>query len=334
MRVALIGCGRLGRMHAENLARHEKATLAKVHDLHRPRAQEVAGRHGVPAAQDVAEIFSSPVVDAVLVASSTDTHADLIETAVAFGKPVLCEKPIDLDPARVNLCARRIAGSKVPAQIGFNRRFDPGHRAARQAVLDGEIGELHQVLITSRDPEMPARTCPDDSGRLLRDTTIHDFDLARFMLGEEPEAILAIAGRMIDRGVIGEPDDHDTAMTLLRTASGRQWHINNSRNSVYGYDQRVELLGSRGMVLSDNRKAHGTRRYSATGVEVARRYLYFFVERYQEAYMAEIDAFLESVETGSPPEPGFEDGRQAMRLAEAGYLSIRERRLVRVDEVE
>ena len=333
MRIALLGCGRIGRMHAENLMRHPQAVLTMVYDVHLPSAEAVASSCGVPVAHDSGTVFTSPEVDAVLVASATDTHARFIEEAVAAGKPILCEKPIDLDLARVNACAEKIAGTRVPVQIGFNRRFDPGHQAARQAVMDGEIGELHQVVITSRDPAMPPREYYESAGGLFRDMTIHDFDLARFMLGEEPEEVFAIAGRMIDKPLMDELDDHDTAMILLRTGSGRQCHINNSRTAVYGYDQRVELLGSEGMLVSDNRKPHEARRYSKTGVEAASPYLYFFIERYEEAYLAEIDAFLACVESGSTPEPGFEDGRRALRLAEAAYLSLRDERLVRVGEI-
>ncbi len=333
MRIALIGCGRIGRMHADNLGRHARAELAMVHDVHGPSADEVAARHGVPAVREVGEVFSSSDVDAVLVASTTDTHASYIEMAVAAGKPVLCEKPIDLDLERVDLCARRIAGHRVPVQIGFNRRFDPGHRAAQQAVVRGDIGELHQVLITSRDPGMPPRAYYESAGGLLRDMTIHDFDLARFMLGEEPQEVFAFVGRMIDKPLMDELDDYDTTMILLRTDSGKQCHINNSRTATYGYDQRVELLGSEGMLLSDNRKPHELRAFSATGVESAEPYLDFFIERYEEAFMAEIDAFLASVDAGTTPEPGFEDGRKALRLAEAAYRSVRERRMVRVSEI-
>ena len=334
MRIALLGCGRIGRMHAGNLARHHGVSLAIVHDIHRPSAEDVAASHGVPIARSAEEIFSSPDADAVLVASTTETHVGYIEMAVASGKPVLCEKPIDLDLARVNTCAERIAGTTVPIQIGFNRRFDPGHRAAWAATRNGEIGELHQVVITSRDPEMPPREYYESAGGLLRDMTIHDFDLARYMLDEEPEEVFAVAGRMIDRKLMDELDDFDTVMIILRTASGKQCHINNSRTAVYGYDQRVELLGTEGMLQSGNRKPHEMHRFTGTRVEAGEPYLYFFIERYQEAFMAEIDGFLESIRTGSTPKPGFEDGRQALRLAEAAYISIREKRIARMEEIE
>jgi len=334
MRMAVIGCGRIGRMHAANIRLHPETELTMVFDEHAPSAREVSAENGGAVAASADDVFSSSDVDAVLVASLTATHAEYIERSVAAGKPVLCEKPIDLDLDRVNACAARIAGTRVPVQIGFNRRFDPGHRAARDAAANGEIGMLHQVVITSRDPGMPPRSYYENAGGLLRDMTIHDFDLARFMLGDEPTEVMAVAGRLIDPALMDELDDHDTAMIILRTADGKQCHINNSRTSAYGYDQRVELLGSEGMVTSGNRRPHETRRYSGTAVEAATPYLDFFIERYREAFMAEIDAFARSVRDGAEPEVSFEDGRRALILAEAAYRSIAERRLVAVGEFD
>lgn len=333
IKIALLGCGRIGRMHAANIAAHPKAELALVYDLHTPSAIEVAGEHGVEAAKDPQAIFSRDDVDAVLIATATPTHADYIEMAVAGLKPVLCEKPIDLSLDRVNRCAEAIKGKSVPIQLGFNRRFDPGHRAARDAMRNGEIGQLHQVIITSRDPALPPREYLEAAGGLLRDMTIHDFDLARFMLDDEPTQVFAIAKALIDPALGAELSEVDTAMIIMRTDDGKQCHINNSRTAVYGYDQRVELLGKEGMLLSDNRKAHEMRRYSAERTEMADPYLYFFIERYQEAFMAEISAFVECVENNAAPEVSFDDGRKALILAEAAYRSIAENRFVHVNEV-
>ncbi len=321
-------------MHAANIAAHPQAELAGVYDVHAPSAQEVGASHHVPVAASAAELLESTEVDAVLIATATDTHADYIEQAVAAGKPVLCEKPIDLSLSRVNLCAQRISGSPVPIQLGFNRRFDPGHRAVRDARHAGEIGELHQVIITSRDPELPPRTYLESAGGLLRDMTIHDFDLARFMLGEEPVEVFAIAQALIDPALGAELDEVDSAMIIMRTAAGKQCHINNSRTAVYGYDQRVELLGTTGMLVSGNRKPHAAKRFTAARTEAAQPYLYFFIERYREAFAAEIAAFVECVEQGTEPEVGFEDGRRALILAEAAYRSLSEGRMVGVHEVE
>lgn len=333
VRIAVLGCGRIGRMHAANVAAHPKAALAGVYDVDAAAAADVAAAHGVRAAGSAAELLASAEVDAVLIATATPTHADYIEAAVAAGKAALCEKPIDLDLARVERCRAAIAGTTTPVQLGFNRRFDPGHRAARAAVAAGEIGELHQVVITSRDPEMPPRSYYEVAGGLLRDMTIHDFDLARFMLGDEPVEVVAMAGGMIDPALMGALGDVDTAMILMRTADGKQCRINNSRTAVYGYDQRVELLGTRGMVQSGNRRPHEATRFGPAATGAGEPYLFFFIERYVEAFRAELDAFIACVETGAQPEVGFEDGRRALILAEAAYRSIAERRLVRVDEI-
>lgn len=333
IRIAVLGCGRIGRMHAANIAAHPRAELAAVYDVHAPSAAEVSQAHGVPALESADAVFASDQIDAVLIATATETHADYIEKAVAADKAALCEKPIDLSLDRVNRCAEAIRGATVPIQLGFNRRFDPGHRAARDAMQAGEIGALHQVVITSRDPGMPPRSYYEAAGGLLRDMTIHDFDLARFMLGDEPVEVFATAGRLIDPDLMNELDDYDTAMIVMRTADGKQCHINNSRTAVYGYDQRVELLGTNGMLLSDNRKAHEMRRYSEARVEASEPYLFFFIERYKEAFMAEIGAFVDAIENGTEPEVGFDDGRQALVLAEAAYRSIAEGRVVKVSEI-
>ena len=331
--IALLGCGRIGRMHAGNIAAHPRARLAAVFDLDAAAAAEVGATHGAPVAESAEAMLAMEQVEAVLVASATPTHADCIELAAAAAKPVLCEKPIDLSLARVDACARKIAGSGVAVQIGFNRRFDPGHRAAREAAHSGDIGDLHQVVITSRDPEMPPRAYYEAAGGLMRDMTIHDFDLARHMLGEEPSEVFAIGGRQSDPKMMEELGDHDSAMIAMRTESGKMCSISNSRSAVYGYDQRVELLCSRGMAASGNRRAHEARIFGADAVESAEPYLRFFVERYRESFEAEIGAFVDAIESGTPPEPGFEDGRQALVLAEAAMASMREGRMVNVSEI-
>jgi myo-inositol 2-dehydrogenase/D-chiro-inositol 1-dehydrogenase len=333
IRIAVLGCGRIGRMHAANVAAHPSADLAAVYDVHAPSAQDVAAAHGVTVADNAEDIFASSEVDAVLIASATETHVDYLEQAVAAAKPALCEKPIDLSLERVNRCAETIKGSDLPIQLGFNRRFDPGHRAARDAVRAGGVGDLHQIVITSRDPAPPSPAYLEAAGGLLRDMTIHDFDLSRFMLDEEPVEVFAIANALVNPTLGAERNEVDTAMIVMRTASGKQCHINNSRKAVYGYDQRVEVFGTQGMLLSDNRKPHEVRRFDGERTEIAEPYLFFFIERYHEAYMAEIAAFVDCIEKGTTPEVGFEDGRKALILAEAAYKSIAEQRLVRVNEI-
>ena len=332
--IGLLGCGRIGVMHAANIHAHPKTRLAAVYDIDGPAMNGVAEAHGAAACADPEEMFADAGVDAILIATATDTHADYIERAVAVSKPVLCEKPIDLDLGRVNRCRDRISESSVPVQLGFNRRFDPGHVACRDALLAGEIGELRQLIIISRDPAMPPADYCAASGGVFRDMTIHDFDLARFILGEEPVEVVAVADRLIDPDLMNSIGDHDTAMITMRTESGKQCFINNSRVAVYGYDQRVEILGADGMLQSENRTPHSLIRHTSTMTGAQQPYLNFFIERYQESYMAEIGAFADCVANGTQPEVGFEDGRRALVLAEAAYLSLAEQRVVRVDEVD
>jgi myo-inositol 2-dehydrogenase / D-chiro-inositol 1-dehydrogenase len=332
LNIAVLGCGRIGQMHARNIARHSRARLASVFDIDAAAADRIGLELKVPVAKSIDAILSADSVDAVLIASSTSTHADILERAVAAGKPVLCEKPIDLSLARVNQCAATIRGTKLPIMLGFVRRFDPGHRATRNAVRHGDIGELRQVVITSRDPGMPPVAYTEVSGGIFRDMTIHDFDMARFILGEEPVEVLAQGSRLVDPALMDRLGDYDTVAVLLKTASGKQCLINNSRQAAYGYDQRVEALGSLGLALSDNRKPHETVVHKEQFTGQAAPYLNFFIERYAEAFSAEIDEFVSAVEEGRSPEVGFEDGRLALVLAEAAIKSAAEGRVIRLSQ--
>ena len=244
IRIAVLGCGRIGAMHAANIAAHPRAALAAVFDINRPAAEAVVAATGANVLLSVAEVLAASDVDAVLIATATDTHADILEACVAAGKPVLCEKPIDLSLARVNACAVVIKGAPVAIQLGFVRRFDPGHRAVRQAILAGDIGDLHQVIITSRDPGLAPEAYLKVSGGIFRDMTIHDFDMARFILGEEPVEVSATGSRLVDPALMERLGDYDTVTVVLKTARGKHAIITNSRQAAYGYDQRVEALGT------------------------------------------------------------------------------------------
>lgn len=333
IRIAVLGCGRIGVMHAANIAAHPRATLAGVYDIHVPAADAVAKKTGAEVFSSVEAVLASDKVDAVLIATATDTHADLLEMAVAAGKPVLCEKPIDLSLARVNACASTIAGSAVPIQLGFVRRFDPGHAAVRKAIAQGDIGELHQVVITSRDPGLAPEAYLKVSGGILRDMTIHDLDMARFILGEEVTEVFATGSRLVDPALMAKLGDHDTVTVVLTTASGKQAIITNSRRATYGYDQRVEALGTKGMAISENRRPHEMTLHTADFTDRAEPLLNFFIERYREAFDAEISEFVDAVESGRVPSVGFEDGRLALVLAEAALKSIAEARVVAVKEI-
>jgi myo-inositol 2-dehydrogenase / D-chiro-inositol 1-dehydrogenase len=333
LRIAVLGCGRIGAMHAANIAAHPRASLVAVFDINAAASNAAAAATGARVLGSVADVLADPDVDAVLIATATDTHADILEACVAAGKPVLCEKPIDLSLARVNACAAKIAGSSVPIQLGFVRRFDPGHAAVRRAILAGDIGELHQVTITSRDPGLAPEAYLKVSGGIFRDMTIHDFDMARFILGEEVTEVHAAASRLVDPALMARLGDYDTVVVTMKTATGRQAVITNSRQSVYGYDQRVEALGTKGMAISENRRAHEMSLHKADFTGRAEPLLNFFIERYREAFDAEIDAFVEAVTNGTSPVVGFEDGRQALVLAEAALKSVELGRVVHTSEV-
>ncbi|WP_432635924.1 inositol 2-dehydrogenase [Albidovulum sp.] len=333
IRIAVLGCGRIGAMHAANIAAHPRAALAGVQDIHAPAAAAVSAGTGAPVFPSAEAVFASAEVDAVLIATATDTHADLLEMAVASGKPVLCEKPVDLSLERVNRCAATIAGTTVPVQLGFVRRFDPGHRAVRRAIEAGEIGELHQVVITSRDPGLAPEAYLKVSGGILRDMTIHDLDMARFILNEEVTHVFATGSRLVDPALMERLDDHDTVTVVLTTSGGKQAIITNSRRATYGYDQRVEALGSGGMAISGNRRPHEMTLHSARFTNRAEPLLNFFIERYREAFDAEITEFVDAIEGARAPSVGFEDGRMALVLAEAALKSVAEGRLVAVREI-
>jgi myo-inositol 2-dehydrogenase/D-chiro-inositol 1-dehydrogenase len=329
LRFALFGAGRIGRLHADNVSANPNAKLVCVYDVNEAAATEVARKHGAKVAPTVEAALADPEVDAVLIASSTNTHVDLITRSAKAGKAVLCEKPIDLDLAVVDRCREEIAGCNVPVQIGFNRRYDPSHRGVFSAVKNGEIGKLEQLVITSRDPSPPPASYVAVSGGLFRDMMIHDFDLARFILGEEVVEVTASGSVLVDPE-IGAAGDVDSAMVVMKTASGKLCHINNSRRASYGYDQRVEAFGSEGMVISNNRTATTVERFSATATAVREPLLNFFIDRYGDAYRNQINDFIDAVANGRQPSPGFDDGRRALVLADAALESLKTGRTVQV----
>ncbi len=325
---ALLGAGRIGRMHADNLAANPRARLAFVYDVDDAAARETAGKHGVEVAASV-EAALDGSVDAVLIASATNTHVELITAAARAGKAVFCEKPIDLGIERVNQCLEDIAGCDVPIQIGFNRRYDPSHLALREAVRAGEIGNIEQVIISSRDPEPPPAAYLEVCGGLYRDMMIHDFDLARFVLGEEPVLVSAIGSVLFDQNA-GNLGDVDSAMVLMQTASGKLCHINCSRRAVYGYDQRLEVHGEKGMLLSNNHRPTSLERFGETATASRAPLYYFFIERYAQAYVDELNDFIDAVEQSREPSVTFEDGRRALILADAAVESRQSGRAVEV----
>ena len=330
---ALLGCGRIGNMYAHIVrAFLEQAEITYYFDSNLEASRYLAECYQGSACKDVEEVFANEDIDAVLIASATPSHAIYIERAVATRKAVFCEKPIDLSLKRVELCKQRIKDSPVPIQIGFNRRFDSGHQQARIATRKGNIGEIRQVIITSRDPAPPPQTYIRTSGGIIRDMSIHDLDIARYMLDEEPVNIFAVATRFDDVKFLEEMQDFDTLMFVLTTESGKQCHINNSRVSAYGYDQRIEIFGSKGKLISGNKTPHELLYANQDGV-FKPPYLHFFIERYQESFVAAMRSFMKAVAEKGKTEVDFEDGRKALILAEAAYLSLHQKRVVNVSEV-
>jgi myo-inositol 2-dehydrogenase / D-chiro-inositol 1-dehydrogenase len=328
VRFAVLGCGRIGRMHASNLAHHPDAELVCVYDVQAEAAGITASALDVRQASSVEDVLGDAAVEAVLIATSTDTHVDLIIAAARAGKAVLCEKPIDLDMARVTRCWDEIGSLNPTVMIGFNRRFDPSFAALRRRVQAGEIGRIEQVVITSRDPAPPPLAYIQVSGGLFRDMMIHDFDMARYLVGDIVE-VSAFGGSLVDPS-IGSAGDIDSAMVILRAASGAMVHINNSRRCAYGYDQRLEAFGEKGMLIAGNRRETSVESWSATHTEAADPVLHFFIQRYADAYAAEVAHFVDCVQTGATPLASFRDGLEALRLADAAAESLRSGRTIRI----
>jgi len=316
----VFGAGRIGRLHARNVAAHPRARVKYIVDPVAKAAADLAQRVGARAVADPAAALADPDVDAVVIASSTNTHVDLITASARGGKAVLCEKPIDLDIKRVNRCLADLRKHRVPVAIGFNRRFDPTNRAIQAAIRKGEVGDVEQIIVTSRDPAPPPLDYIKVSGGLFRDMMIHDFDLARCLLGEEPVEVTAKASCRVDPR-ISRAGDVDTAMVILKTRRGALCHINNSRRAVYGYDQRVEVFGSGGMVRSDNLRPTALLASNASMTDARDTLLPFFIERYADSYLHEIDDFIDAVLARRKPSVGAEDGRRALLLAEAAIRS-------------
>jgi len=325
MKFGIIGAGRIGKIHSGNIAERRDCRLSLVADADAAAASALAGATGARAAS-VDDIFGSAEVDAVAICSPTDTHADLIERAARAGKAIFCEKPIDLDAKRIRACLKVVKETDATLMIGFNRRFDPNFASLQKRVAEGAIGELEIVSIISRDPAPPPVSYIARSGGLFRDMMIHDFDMARFLLGEEPVAISAMGSALVDKA-IGEAGDLDTAVVIMETKSGKVAQISNSRRSAYGYDQRVEAHGAKGMIHVANVRETTVELASAQGF-TSDKALNFFLERYKTAYRNELDAFINVVNGGGKPRPSGDDGLNAGLLADAAYESWKTRQRI------
>ncbi len=318
LNVGLLGAGRIAGVHAAAISRHAKSQLVAVSDYIPENAERLAQAYNC-AARTTDEILADPAIDAVLIATSTDTHSDLIEAATSAGKAVLCEKPVDLGLERARHCQSQVAQNGKPVMIGFNRRFDPNFAALKSALDGGEIGKSELLSITSFDPAPPPLAYVKVSGGLFRDMMIHDFDMANFLMGALPKTVMATASCVVDPE-IGKAGDVDTAVVTLTYADGRIAVIKNSRRAVYGYDQRVELLGASGLLQAQNMLENTLVRSSTDGV-ISAKPTYFFLERYMPAYAAEWDAFVSAITSGAQLPVSLDDGVAALAMAEAATQS-------------
>ena len=331
VRIGLLGCGRIGSMHAELLSQRVPDTaLAAVFDVFDGAAASVAEAFGARHASSSAEVIEADDVDAVVICSSTDTHMDLLVEVAEAGKPAFVEKPLSLDLAEVDRGIAAATEAGIAVQVGFNRRFDPAHRHVRDRVAAGDVGDVHLVRISSRDPDPPPISYIEVSGGIFCDMTIHDFDMTRFVTGSDAVEVYATGGVRVDPA-IGEAGDLDTAVIVVTHENGAITTIDNSRRAVYGYDQRLEAFGSGGMASSDNPPS-ATARYWGPQGSHGLPLSYFFVERYTASYLAEWDAFVATVR-GAPSPVSLADGRAPLVMGLAAWRSVREGRPVAISEI-
>jgi myo-inositol 2-dehydrogenase / D-chiro-inositol 1-dehydrogenase len=324
-RFAVLGAGRIGQVHARAIASVDGATLVAIADPIAAAANGVAEKYGCDI-RTIESIRTSDDVDAVVICTPTDTHADLIEQFCRAGKAVFCEKPVDLDSVRVRDCLKVVEDTKGRVMLGFNRRFDPDFAALKAALDAGRIGKIEMITITSRDPGAPPADYIARSGGIFRDMTIHDFDMARWLLGEEVETVMAQASVLTDPE-IATLGDYDSVNVILRTASGKQAIITNSRRATYGYDQRIEVLGETGMLSAKNQHEANIQIADAQGFHDA-PLLNFFMTRYTAAYAAEIAAFVTALRDGSMMPTTTLDGLRALELADAALQSVESGRAI------
>lgn len=330
VRIGILGAGRIGKAHAAAISATAGAEFVAVAEPFADAAKAMADQYGCDI-RTIDQIAAATDIDGVIICTPTDTHADLIEQFVKAGKAVFCEKPVDLSVKRVQDCLKVVEATKGTLMVGFNRRFDPDFTGVKDAIDDGTIGKVEMVTITSRDPGAPPLEYIKRSGGIFRDMTIHDFDMARWLLGEEVTEVQATGSVLVDEA-IGKAGDYDSVNVLMKTASGRQAVITNTRRATYGYDQRIEVLGSLGMAQADNHHENTVQIATVDGYK-RRPLMNFFMERYMPAYQAEIRAFVAAVEKGVTPPTTGQDGLMALVLAEAAVRSAAEGRMIKVSEI-
>jgi myo-inositol 2-dehydrogenase/D-chiro-inositol 1-dehydrogenase len=327
LRIGVIGCGRIGQVHARSLMRLDGVKLVAVADAFAINAEALAAKTGAEV-RETAAILASADIDAVILCTPTDTHYDLIHAAARAGKAIFCEKPVDMSADRIRDCIKVVEEHNVPFLTAFNRRFDPNFANVQARIRAGEIGAVEIVTILSRDPAPPPVSYIKSSGGIFRDMMIHDFDMARFLLGEEPVQVFAVGAALVDPA-IGEAGDVDTAAVTLTTASGKICTISNSRRASYGYDQRIEVHGSKGMLRAENILENTVEVATDLGFRRAPAQA-FFLERYESAYLSEMATFVKAVVDGVAPAPSITDGLRAQLIADAATLSLAQGRPIRL----
>lgn len=320
VRFGVLGAGRIGQVHAKAITTVPGAALVAVADAIEAAAQKLSDAYGCDI-RSIDDIRTADDIDAVIICTPTDTHADLIEDFVRAGKAVFCEKPVDLDVARASQVIDTVKAENGTLMVGFQRRFDPDFTALKAAIDEGRIGDVEMVTLTSRDPGAPPQAYIQSSGGIFRDMTIHDFDVARWLLGEEVETVMAQASVLTDPE-IGKLGDYDSVNVILRTASGKQCTITNTRRATYGYDQRIEVHGSKGSVSAMNHREANIELANGDGYTKP-PLLNFFMSRYTAAYANEIAAFVDAVENGRPTPTTGLDGLRALELADAALQSAK-----------
>ena len=331
IKFSLLGAGRIGKMHANNIVLNHQSSLEIVYDINNSAAREVSNMHNCKIAQSAEEAITNTSIDAICIASSTPTHIQYILLAAKAGKAIFCEKPIDLDMNKVDQCKKNLEKFKVPIHIGFNRRFDLSHSSLKKAKDNGEIGNLEMIIISSRDPASPGVEYLREAGGFFRDTAVHDFDFTRFILGDDPIIEISAYGGALFSESVKETNDLDTAMFTMKSESGVLCHINNSRRAVYGYDQRVEIFGSKGMIISDNQSPTSVKKFNKNITNSEDPLYYFFINRYDQAYKNQLENFVNCIINKKPTSVNFEDGRKALIIANAAYESLAKKQTVKIN---
>jgi len=329
--IALFGLGRIGVMHAQNIYLNNNCSLQYVFDINQALAKKIAKKFNSISIKNTRIAYTDKNVDVIFITTPTSTHIKYIMEAVKFKKTIFCEKPLDLNIKKINQCKKFIKKYNPKIQVGFNRRYDPGHYALKKSIQIGEIGKLEKIIITSRDPAPPSMAYLKVSGGIFKDMMIHDFDLIRFYLGnDEVKEIFATATNLSDPR-FKKINDYELAMCLIKSKKGVICMINNSRHCSYGYDQRIEVFGSKGMVISGNRRDYASEKFLGSKTAIKRPLLNFFIDRYEKAYQLQLNDLVYLVQKRKSPRASFEEGRKAIIIANAAYKSLKFNKVVKIN---